>query len=189
MQKTNLKPPSLLGIGQPYKRFGAFLVLVAQKGAVAIASLADAKGQAVLCVAKFMPCHLLPSHLSALRWPRHLLPKASINNSLCRLNSANIFLSRPLSASMVFICEFIDASMEPCRASQLKEDALLISYSWKTRHTATPPHRHIALGLAQDREALWFHLSAGLHLTLLTHLATKILLNQPPTLWGDCPRD
>src|SRR5690606_24264506 len=103
----------------PDEEIGDLFVLLVQLGAVTIAGLADLEGAAGERNAHPSQRHCFPGHLSALRWPRHFFPRASLSSSACMLISAYIFFSRRFSSSRAFIWLIIDASMPPYLARHL----------------------------------------------------------------------
>src|SRR5690606_21394184 len=119
VKKAQAEAPGLLRPRQPDEEIGDLLVIIVQLGAITIAGLADTKGAAGERDAHPTQRHCFPGHLSALRWPCHFFPRASLSNSACMLISAYIFFNRRFSSSRDFIWLIIEASMPPYLARHL----------------------------------------------------------------------
>ncbi len=138
IKETQTEAPGLLCLRQSDQEIGNLLVLVIQPGAVTITCLTDLEGAAGNRNAHPSQRQCFPGHFSALRWPRHFFPRASLSSSACMLISAYIFFRRRLlrraidsldqllfrlRSSRAFIWLIIEASMPPywiaiCRMTQ-----------------------------------------------------------------------
>src|SRR5690606_11911358 len=104
---------------KPKQQIGDLIVIGIALGAIPITGLADAEGPTCERDTHTALRHCFLGQLSALRWPRHLFPRASFSRSACMLKSAYIRFNRRFSSSRAFIWLIIEASIPPYFARHL----------------------------------------------------------------------